>query len=97
MWGLRKSLVEPEPVAVSGPLARVRAGTIDPTSMKGSAMDSLLSNPIGPAVIIVAAIFVLIFFWKALRGALKFAVTFVCVALIGLAVFRLGELGFLGF
>ena len=60
-------------------------------------MDSLLSNPMGPAVIMGAAIFVLIFFWKTLRGALKLAVRFVCVALISLAVFRLGKLGFLGF
>jgi hypothetical protein len=65
--------------------------------MKGNAMDSLLSSPIALAVIIVAAILLLVFLWKALQGALKLAATVTCVTLIGLAVFRLGALGFLGF
>ena len=60
-------------------------------------MDSLLSSPMAPTVIIVAAILLLVFLRKALQGALKLAATLVCVALIGLAVFRLSELGFLGF
>ena len=60
-------------------------------------MDSLLSSPMALAVIIVAAILLLVFLWKALQGALKLAATVACVALIGLAVFRLGDLGFLGF
>ena len=60
-------------------------------------MDSLLSSAIALAVIIVAAILLLVFLWKAIQGALKLAATVARVALIGLAVFRLGDLGFLGF
>ncbi len=60
-------------------------------------MDSLLSSPVALAVVIVAAIILLVYLWKALRGTLKLVATLVCVALIGLAIFRLGELGFLDF
>ncbi len=60
-------------------------------------MDSLLSSPIAPAVVILGAILLLALLWKALKGALKLVATLVFVSLIVLAVFRLSELGFLGF
>ena len=60
-------------------------------------MDSLLSNPLAPAVIVVGATLLLLFLWKVLQLALKLAATLVFVALIGLAVFGLSDLGFLGF
>ena len=60
-------------------------------------MDSLLSSPMDPAVIIVAATLLLLFLLKVLKVALKLAATLVCFALIGLAVFGLTDLGFLGF
>lgn len=60
-------------------------------------MDSLLSSPIAAAVVIVAAALTLFFLLKVLKGTMKLAATFVFIALIGLAVFQLNELGFLGF
>ena len=60
-------------------------------------MDSLLSNPLAPAIIVVAATLLLLFFWKVLQLALKLAATLVFVALIGLAVFGLTDLGFFFF
>ncbi len=60
-------------------------------------MEFLLSNPVAPAVIVVASTLLLVFLWKVLQLALKLAATLVFVALLGLAVFRLGDLGFLGF
>ncbi len=60
-------------------------------------MDSLLSNPLASAIIVVVATLLLLFLWKVLQLALKLAATLVFVALIGLAVFGLGDLGFLGF
>ena len=60
-------------------------------------MDSLLSNPLAPAVIVVGATLLLLFLWKVLQLALKLAATLVFVTLIGLAVFGLSDLGFLGF
>ncbi len=60
-------------------------------------MDSLLSNPLAPAIIVVAATLVLLFLWKVLQLALKLAATLVFVAVIGLLVFGLTDLGFIGF
>ena len=60
-------------------------------------MDSLLSSPLAPAVIVVVATLMLLFLWKILKLALKLAATLVFVALVGLAVFGLTDLGFLGF
>ena len=60
-------------------------------------MEFLLSNPVAPAVIVVASTLLLVFLLKVLQLALKLAATLVFVALLGLAVFRLGDLGFLGF
>ena len=59
-------------------------------------MESLLSNPMAPAVVIVGAILVLVLLWKALKVTLKVAALLVLVALIILAVFWLGEIGVLG-
>ena len=60
-------------------------------------MDSLLSSPLAPAVIVVVATLMLLFLWKILKLALKLAVTLVFVAVIGLVVFGLSDLGFRGF
>ena len=60
-------------------------------------MDSLLSSPIAAAVVIVAATITLVFLLKVLKGTMKLVATFVFVALIGLAVFQLRELGLFGF
>ena len=60
-------------------------------------MDSLLSSPIAAAVVIVAATVTLVFLLKVLKGTMKLVATFVFVALIGLAVFQLRELGLFGF
>ena len=60
-------------------------------------MDSLLSSPIAPTVVILGAILLLALLWKALKGTLKLVAILVFVPLIVLAVFRLNELGFLGF
>ncbi len=60
-------------------------------------MESLFANPLAPVVIVAAATLLLLFLWKILQLALKLAATLVFVALIGLAVFGLSELGFLGF
>ena len=59
-------------------------------------MESLLSNPMAPAVVIVGAILVLVLLWKALKVTLKVAALLVLVALIILAVFWLGDIGVLG-
>ncbi len=59
-------------------------------------MESLLSNPMAPAVVIVGAILVLVLLWKALKVTLKVAALLVLVALIILAVFWLGEIGVFG-
>ena len=60
-------------------------------------MDILLSNPLASAIIVVVATLLLLFLWRVLQLALKLAATLVFVALIGLAVFGLSDLGFLGF
>ena len=73
------------------------ASTIASKWIKEGEMDSLLSNPLAPAVIVVAATLVLLFLWKVLQLALKLAATLVFVAVIGLLVFGLTDLGFIGF
>ena len=60
-------------------------------------MESLLSSPIAGAVAIVVATITLFFLLKILKGIMKLAATVVFVALIGLVVFQLNELGFLSF
>ena len=60
-------------------------------------MDSLLSNPLAPVVVVVAAALSLLLLWKILQLAAKLVATLVFVALIGLAVYGLSDLGFLVF
>ncbi len=60
-------------------------------------MESLFANPLAPVVLVAGATLLLLFLWKVLQLALKLAATLVLVALIGLAVFGLSELTFLGF
>ena len=74
-----------------------RAGRAKAHSVNGEVMESLFANPLAPVVIVAAATLLLLFLWKILQLALKLAATLVFVALIGLAVFGLSELGFLGF
>ena len=74
-------------------LMRAKSSTVE----EGIAMESLLSSPIGPAVVVFGAVLLLVLLWKALKGALKVAAIVVFIALIIFAGFWLNEMEILTF
>jgi hypothetical protein len=66
------------------------------TVMEGITMESLLSSPIAPAVLIVGALLLLVLAWKVFKGMMKLAKILVFLALMIAAGFWLNEMGFFG-
>jgi len=59
-------------------------------------MESLLSSPIAPALLIVGALLLLVLAWKIFKGMMKLAAILVFLALMIAAAFWLNEMGFFG-
>ena len=59
-------------------------------------MESLLSSPIAPALLIVGALLLLVLAWKIFKGMMKLAAILVFLALMIAAGFWLNEMGFFG-